>query len=291
VGELGAHDVGSSLEGTLLDKPTERRTLLKGGALGALASFFSFGPLSLAQTAKKPEFRLIEEKLVPVPAALRPGIESATRHFARQGFHIPRHFATYHKAAVGEHEVEWIDYHVASDAVNGRKAMIHAGLSKNTGPMVGGSITSWQDHRVTRLEAFEYSPAGFKKQATAALGADGEVATTIAPTAFHGVDEYAPLAPGLEKINRIQDALDKGEEACSCSCVCANYTSFPRYCQLICIIICGVLALICFFCGVVCHAICYIGCSFTVPCELFCAQCGCGSMTSTQCDYCCNNCF
>lgn len=290
MGELGGNDVGSSLEGTLLDKPTERRTLLKGGALGALASFFSFGPLSLAQAAKKPGFRLIEEKLVPVPAALRPGIEAASRHFAQKGFHIPRHFATYHKAAFGEHEIEWIDYHVASEAVNGRKAMIHAGLSKATGPMVGGSVTTWSDLRATRLEAYEYAPAGFRKQAVAELAADDEVVTTIAPTAFHEVEAYGGLAPGLEKINRIQDALDQGIEACNCSCACSNQALAGQYCNLICIIVCGILAAICWFCGVICEALCYLSCTFRIPCEIFCAQCGCGTMSSTECDACCNTC-
>ncbi len=292
MGELGANDVGNSLEGTLLDQATERRNLLKGGALASLASLFSFGPLSLrtAAAAKPAAFRLIDEKLVPVPAALRPGIESATRSFARQGFYIPRHFATYRKALVGKHEVEWIEYNVTSDTVNGRKAAIHAGLSKAMGPLVGGSVTSWNDLRVTRLEIYEYGSGGFRKQAIAELGVDGEVSTTVAPTAFHEVEAYAGLAPGLKKINRIQDALDQGVEACNCSCACGNQSLFPRYCQIICIIICGILSQFCFFCGVVCGAICYTGCQFSVPCEIFCAQCGCGTMASTECDECCAGC-
>lgn len=285
-------DIDSLLEGTLLDRRADRRTLLKGGALASLASFFSFGPLSLraAGASKAPAFRIIEERLVPIPAALRPGIDSATRAFARKGFHIPRHFATYRKAAIGDQEFDWIEYHVASDAVNGRKAMIHAGLSKTTGPMVGGSITTWSDLRATHLEAYEYGPAGFRKQAVAELNPDGEVSTVLAATAFHELDAYAGLAPGMKKINRVQDALDQGVEACSCSCTCGAQATSGQICNLYCILVCGILGLICPWCGVICAAICYVGCTFTIPCEVFCAQCGCGSMSSTQCDYCCNTC-
>lgn len=266
---------------------TERRAFLKGGALATLGSFFSFGPFAgKSWAASGPE--ILEERSIPIPESLLPGVRAMRKAYAKRGFAVPLGKATFKRATIPGGTVSWIEYTGSSIGVTGARALIHAGHHPKFGKYVVGSISSVASNRVVRLESFQVT-AGVVQRRTVTKVVGGSAITQAVDGAIVPDLELDAYSKGVDYAN---DLLAQAETApleafSCCSCVTSINAWYYYVCELVTIVVCGFIATLCFWCGVLCAAVIQTHCYWQLaPCEYNCSSCGC-SPSSTECDACC----